>query len=407
MRRFSLIESGRPIFSPSQAAADEEEAIRQKAEKDAAELALAAEDDKRKQRTQSPLQLVEKSPRDENGELILRRREVHSGRAISVSTVEWSVAEKTATPTSVLEGFMWDKEAEVDRFRERVPLANLVSQCRQSAMDPSKPKPRDWASSVRLAISESGFVVIPECKRIDPASGSLRKRYDLSKLAKQFTIAGAPGISVNCDGVLFGGSLDDLKKAREASGSAAVEISDSEGVVVPPILASDLILYPYQLYQLRLAGADAVNLMTGALARKDLLYLTKIASSLQLQILATVTSEAQIRDVTDLSKGSISGLIVSNRELEDFSFDMTGEQALSLLRSVALRDFREKHGDDVPVLVEGRVGIIETGDYSGKASATKYIESLKKAGASGVVIGGGLALESGDAQERLQTLMNS
>jgi indole-3-glycerol phosphate synthase len=365
---FLRIESGRPIFSPSRAAADEKEAVRKKAEEDAAERALVEEDKKRQQRIQSPLELHEKAPRDESGELILRRREIHSGRAISVSAVEWSVAEKTATPTSVLEGFMWDKETEVDRFRERVPLSNLVSQCRLSAMDPSMAKPRDWASSIRLAISADGFAVLPECKRIDPASGSLRKRYDLSKLAKQFTVAGAPAISVNCDGVLFGGSLDDLKKAREASGSAAVEMSDSEGVVVPPILASDLILYPYQLYQLRLAGADAVNLMTGALARKDLRYLTKIASSLQLQTLATVTSEVQIKDVADLSKGSISGLIISNRELEDFSFDMSGEQALSLLHSDALKEFRNKHGDDVPVLVEGRVGIIEIADESGNTS---------------------------------------
>jgi indole-3-glycerol phosphate synthase len=350
------------------------------------------------------LELNEKAPRDDNGELILRRREIHSGRAISVSTVEWSVAEKTATPTSVLEGFMWDKETEVDRFRERVPLANLVSQCRLSSMDPTKAKPRDWASSTRLAISEGdGFIVIPECKRIEPASGSLRKRYDLSKLVKNFTMAGASSLSVNCDGVLFGGSLDDLKKAREASSSAAVAMSDSDGVVVPPLLASDLILYPYQLYQLRLAGADAVNLITGALARKDLLYLTKIASSLQLQTLATVTSETQINDVTDLSAGSISGLIISNRDLEDFSFDMTGEQALSLLKSDALKSFREKHGHDVPVLVEGRVGIIKGND----GTANSYTEALKKAGASGAIVGGGLAIESEDAQERLESLLKT
>ena len=63
-----------------------------------------------------------KAPRDKNGELILKRREIHSGRALTVSAVEWSVADRTAKPSSVLEGFMWDKETEVDRFRERVPL---------------------------------------------------------------------------------------------------------------------------------------------------------------------------------------------------------------------------------------------------------------------------------------------
>ena len=215
----------------------EKEATRLQAEEDKAERALVVEDEKRKAKAQSPLELDEKAPRDANGELILRRREIHSGRAISVSTVEWSVAEKRASPTSVLEGFMWEKEAEVDRFRERVPLANLVSQCRLSSMDPTKAKPRDWRSSTRLAISEGdGFVVIPEFKRIEPSSGSLRKRYDLPKLVKTFTVAGASSLSVNCDGILFGGSLDDLEKAREASSSAAVAIADSDGVVVPPLL---------------------------------------------------------------------------------------------------------------------------------------------------------------------------
>jgi methylmalonyl-CoA mutase cobalamin-binding subunit len=74
-------------------------------------------------------------------------------------------------------------------------------------------------------------------------------------------------------------------------------------------------------------------------------------------------------------------------QLEDFSFDMPGQQALDILASDAMKDFREKHGKDIPVLVEGRVGII-------KAKADKiaqtYIEKLKEAGATGAIIGGGL-----------------
>ena len=84
---------------------------------------------------------------------------------------------------------------------------------------------------------------------------------------------------------------------------------------MPPILASDLLLYPYQLYKLRLAGADTVNLIAAALAPKDLLYLTKIAASLQLQTLITVTSEVQLRAVAKMAPGAINGVIVSNREV--------------------------------------------------------------------------------------------
>ena len=210
---------------------------------------------------------------------------------------------------------MWDKETEVDRFRERVPLANLLSQCKLYQIDPSKPKPRDWIGRVKEAASDGKFVIIPECKRMEPVTGSLRKRYDIEKLAKDFTMAGSPAISVNCDAVLFGGSMEDVTKAREATSKAALDMESEDGVVVPPVLASDLLLYPYQLYKLRLAGADAVNLVVASLAAKDLLYLTKIASTLQIQTLLTVTSTAQINNLSILPSGSINGLIVSNRNV--------------------------------------------------------------------------------------------
>ena len=232
---------------------------------------------------------VTAAPRSENGELIVRRREIHSGRTLSVSTVEWSVAEKMAKPTSVLEGYMWEKETQVDRLRERVPLAQLMTNTMASMKDPKTPKPKDWIGSVIRAAGENGkFVIIPECKRMEPVSGSLRQRYDLPKLVKQFTVDGAPAISINSDGVLFGGSMDDITMAREASDAAALV---EPGLPVP---ASDLLLYPYQLYKLRLAGADAVTIIVGALEGKDLLYLTKIARTVQLQVVASVTTKVQI-----------------------------------------------------------------------------------------------------------------
>jgi indole-3-glycerol phosphate synthase len=385
--------SRRPIYSAAKAAAD----VARDA-KEAKEALEAEQVDpvKPSGKSVSSVSQEERAPRAENGELLLKRREVHSGRALTVSTVEWSVAENMATPTSTLEGYMWDKETEVDRFRERVPLSNLVSQCRLSAVDLSMPKPRDWIGPVVRKAKEDGFVIIPECKRFEPSTGTLRKRYDVAKLVRQFVKFGAPAMAVNCDSVIFGGNLEDLTTAREASAKAALELATEDGMEVPPILASDLILYPYQLYKMRLAGTDAVNLVGGALASKDMLYLTKIASSLQIQVLVTVTSEVQIESLLQLSKGGINGLIVSNRELEDFSFDLTGQQALDLLNSSAMVKFREHFGDDLPVLVEGRVGLIERTGSDGKTTYQNYMDELKSAGALGAIIGGGLAVESSE-----------
>ena len=102
------------------------------------------------------------APRSPDGELIVKRREIHAGRAMSVSTVEWSVAERTAQPTSALEGFMWEKETQVDRLRERVPLANLLSQTKLAMVDPQGMRPRDWVGAVKEAAREGGrFVIVP------------------------------------------------------------------------------------------------------------------------------------------------------------------------------------------------------------------------------------------------------
>lgn len=358
--------SRRPIYSADQARREKEEAEKLAKEQEEERDALAAEHDRKMKNARDITQGIDDdkpAPRSADGELIIKRREVHSGRALTISSVQWSVAEKMARPTSALEGFMWDKETEVDRFRERVPLSNLVSQCKLVDMDPSKPKPRDWIGPVRNA-AKKGFVIIPELKRTEPVTGSLRKRYDVKRLAKHLTKGGATALSVNCDPVFFGGSLEDITESREATSQAILEVSNAEdGVVAPPIMASDLILYPYQLYKLRLAGADAVNLVVGALTPKDLLYLTKIAASLQMDAVASVTSEAQIERLTKLG-GNIGAISVSNRDLETFAFDDTGAQALSLLKSDALREFKKSNPETV-VLAEGRVGMIEMEDAAG------------------------------------------
>jgi hypothetical protein len=124
----------RPFYSPELAKAEAANVAAIKAEEEAVSRELAAEDERRSLASKkfapdsgerSEAMGGRGAPRSENGELVVRRREIHSGRALSVSTVEWSVAEKTARPTSALEGYMWEKETQVDRLRERVPLAQV------------------------------------------------------------------------------------------------------------------------------------------------------------------------------------------------------------------------------------------------------------------------------------------
>lgn len=87
-------------------------------------------------------------------------------------------------------------------------------------------------------------------------SDSLRSRYDIPKLISDFVMSNAPTLSVNCDSILFGGTVDHkqqyvknqillIKSITIQSSTSTSQIID-DGVLVPPILAPDLILYPYQ-----------------------------------------------------------------------------------------------------------------------------------------------------------------
>jgi indole-3-glycerol phosphate synthase len=254
-------------------------------------------------------------------------------------------------------------------FTFSVPLANLLSQVKVLVDTSDGMKPRDWIGSTFSHSNASMFTIIPELKRTEPRKGALRARYSPSRLVEEFSGV-ASSLSINSDGVVFGGSLD-ISAVRTATSL--------------PILISDLILYPYQLYQLRLKGADAVSFIAAALSPKDLVYLTKIASSLGLQSVVSVTSEVQLERIISGSAVSIAALVVSNRNWEDFSVDESGQQALKLLQSDTMASFRLKF-PDVPILVDGHVGLIQE-----KGSAVGYILSLKQAGARGAIVGSALA----------------
>ena len=90
--------SNRPVYSHDEAQSRKnEEQVKEEEEEEEEELVENTAS------TQVPDTDVP-APRSDNGELIVRRREIHSGRALTVSNVEWSVVENTATPTSALEG---------------------------------------------------------------------------------------------------------------------------------------------------------------------------------------------------------------------------------------------------------------------------------------------------------------
>jgi indole-3-glycerol phosphate synthase len=100
--------------------------------------------------------------------------------------------------------------------------------------------------------------------------------YNAAVLAEQLVAGGASAVAVQTDGKFFGGTAEDLAAVRSA--------------VAVPVLSSEVIVYVYQLYQARLAGADAVRLIAAALPPADLALFHKVALKLGMQVCATATA---------------------------------------------------------------------------------------------------------------------
>ena len=101
------------------------------------------------------------------------------------------------------------------------------------------------------ALSRPGTSVIAEHKRRSPSAGTIRDGASCADIVLAYERGGAAAISILTEEAHFGGSLADLREAR-----AATEL---------PILRKDFTIDPYQLYEAKVAGADAVLLVVGSL----------------------------------------------------------------------------------------------------------------------------------------------
>lgn len=113
----------------------------------------------------------------------------------------------------------------------------------------------DWFHAA-LRADRAHLGVIAEVKRVSPALGLLAQDVDPAAQARRYVAAGARAISVLTEPRHWGGSLDDVRAVR-----AAVDV---------PILAKDVIVDPFQVYEARAAGADAVLLIAEVFPHRDL-----------------------------------------------------------------------------------------------------------------------------------------
>ncbi|MDY7009681.1 MAG: indole-3-glycerol phosphate synthase TrpC [Planctomycetota bacterium] len=164
--------------------------------------------------------------------------------------------------------------------------------------------------------------VIAEVKKSSPSAGVIRPDFDPAAIAKQYAQAGADAISVLTDEQYFGGSLDDLRAVHQA--------------VKLPVLRKDFIIDPYQVYQSRSAGADAILLIAECLTPGELTDLMILAASLKLTCLVEVhgiDNLMRVRSMIGFPHTSYSLLGINNRDLTTFETDITTTVRLAELVS--------------------------------------------------------------------------
>src|SRR5574338_1356273 len=137
------------------------------------------------------------------------------------------------------------KREEVALARQAVPEA--LARGRALAM----PKPRDFVGALRAKLDADNSAVIAEIKKASPSKGVIRLDFKPAEIAAAYQAGGAACLSVLTDRHYFQGSPEYLQAARNAC--------------TLPALRKDFLIDPYQVYEARAMGADAVLLIVAAL----------------------------------------------------------------------------------------------------------------------------------------------
>lgn len=244
---------------------------------------------------------------------------------------------------------------ETKRRRSEVPASELKG--RAAAY-----RPRDFARALR----GNGLAVIAEMKQRTPSMGVLTEDYRPGRLAELYEQGGAAALSVLTQEASFGGSLEHLREARAHTSL--------------PILRKDFITDPYQVYEARAAGADAVLLIFAALRVEDLINLIQIAGEIGLSVLVEVHGEREAKTAVEVRSRLIG---INHRDLRTFEVD------LGLTRRIR------------PHVPENVLVVAESGIRSAEDARL-----MREAGADAVLVGE-LLMRSADPTATIKELANA
>jgi len=253
----------------------------------------------------------------------------------------------------MLDKIVADKKEELRQSKKAVPVSELES------LIARHPETLDFAAALR----RDGVSLIAEVKKASPSRGVLRPDFDPVTLARTYAENGAAAISVLTENKYFGSQLDYLAEIREA--------------VTVPLLRKDFIFDPYQVYESRAYGADALLLITAILEQGQLDELLSLSHSFDLSCLVEVHDE---REMERALRSGAQIIGINNRDLRTFKVDFSTTQRL---RALVPRD---------------KILVSESG-----IDSRKDMENLKRWGVAAALVGEAL-LTAGDIAAKVREL---
>ena len=159
-----------------------------------------------------------------------------------------------------------------------------------------------------LNSKQSDFIL--ECKKASPSKGLIRENFNLQEILSVYKDY-ASAISVLTDFTYFQGSHRYLK-----------EVSNT---VTQPVLCKDFFIEPYQIFEARYHGADAILLMLSVLDDSNYSELAAVAKELNLDVLTEVHNSEEMQRALILDAKIIG---INNRNLKDLSIDISTTENL-------------------------------------------------------------------------------
>jgi indole-3-glycerol phosphate synthase len=239
---------------------------------------------------------------------------------------------------TILERIIDSKREEIGNAVKRVSVEQLVS---MPAFN------RKCISLKESLLKQGSSGIIAEFKQKSPSKGIINATAKPEDVTKGYAEAGASGISVLTDYHYFGGSLENLGKARRTN-------------PLVPILRKDFLVDIYQLYEAKAYGADVILLIAACLSKDKGEELACKAAELGLEVLFEIHSEEEIVKIP----ANVDFIGVNNRNLK--TMEVSPETSLRL----------------APVIPDRYVKISESG-----LSEPSQILSIKSAGYRGFLIG--------------------